>query len=760
MKDNIHGDRIDKYGRFEVIMLEPCTNKLVHLFRDSYIESSILGRPPGEWRLAEIISKSATSPGSIIQSHFPDQTHGNFEVVVIEGNSLVHYWYDNSNPNGRWQRNKDIISTKATGPASIIQSDFPNQSPCNFEVVALEEGNYLVHHWRDNTSNPPGLWQVGETISTKATGPGCIIQSDFKSRDRYGVEHGNFELVVPEGNRLVWYQRRWDKSSWDFVGTISTKATGPGCIIKSDFKENPRLVNHNFEVVVPEGNNLVHYWHDNIDIRNPWNRAPEIVSTSASGPGCIIKTNFKTINIDNNNKRSFPTCQLGSNFTVGNEGNFDVVVQECSQSVTHYWRISSIRPWERDFFIILSEPYYHPITHTRKIAQLTGDTDLSTETQTMNQTGNKYKIYGTDLGSSFLHNEKIYFLFGDTRSSPPCGQPPGDDLWDRIVYTSDPNPSDESGISLQYEGIPVVNNICQQGSEIPVEGISFGEYIYVFFATDSDNARYSYSTRSVVARSNGSRIIQDREKIDFGNPLYTFSKISGNHGSGKFINVSIEIIKNNNLRDYIPRDLADIGEDGLLIWGSGRFRASDVYLAYMPLKDIGRPTSTGEKPSSIRYFSGYDNQNNRPNWKKEESDAIPLFCSGCVGELSVRWNEFIRKWIIMYNSDNPRGIVLRASKKPWGQWSSPMVIFDPWNDKGLGYFIHWPDHDSISELAPDGEEHKKVWGGEYGPYQIGPYSVGLSNNNCTRIYFTMSTWNPYQVVLMSTVICNRDIIWQ
>ena len=59
-----------------------------------------------------------------------------------------------------------------------------------------------------------------------------------------------------------------------------------------------------------------------------------------------------------------------------------------------------------------------------------------------------------------------------------------------------------------------------------------------------------------------------------------------------------------------------------------------------------------------------------------------------------------------------------------------MVIFDPWKDNGFGYFMHLPGQDSINELAPGGEEHKKVWGGEYGPYQIKPYSVGLENNKC------------------------------
>jgi hypothetical protein len=39
-----------------------------------------------------------------------------------------------------------------------------------------------------------------------------------------------------------------------------------------------------------------------------------------------------------------------------------------------------------------------------------------------------------------------------------------------------------------------------------------------------------------------------------------------------------------------------------------------------------------------------------------------------------------------------------------------------------------------------------VWGGEYGPYQFGDFATG--GGGSTTIYFTMSTWNPYTVVLM------------
>jgi hypothetical protein len=84
--------------------------------------------------------------------------------------------------------------------------------------------------------------------------------------------------------------------------------------------------------------------------------------------------------------------------------------------------------------------------------------------------------------------------------------------------------------------------------------------------------------------------------------------------------------------------------------------------------------------------------------------------------------------------------------------------FDPWKDggyvEGNGRFMHWPpDHDKLSDCWRPNDP-----GGAYGPYQIEQYSVDdkKNKNRSTKIYFTMSTWNPYQVVLMSALISNND----
>ena len=51
--------------------------------------------------------------------------------------------------------------------------------------------------------------------------------------------------------------------------------------------------------------------------------------------------------------------------------------------------------------------------------------------------------------------------------------------------------------------------------------------------------------------------------------------------------------------------------------------------------------------------------------------------------------------------------------------------------------------DALSDPERDNE-----WGGEYGPYILSRFTSG-AKGHC-RIYYTMSTWNPYQVMVMQT----------
>jgi hypothetical protein len=146
--------------------------------------------------------------------------------------------------------------------------------------------------------------------------------------------------------------------------------------------------------------------------------------------------------------------------------------------------------------------------------------------------------------------------------------------------------------------------------------------------------------------------------------------------------------------------------------------------------------------ATIRYWAGPD------QWHRDEIEARPLFHHPMIGEISVAWCEPLNRWLMTYNVEQPRSVLMRVSETPWGPWSPAAVLFDPWRD-GYGKFIHEPGKigpkGSLSDPGRDGHH-----GDAYGPYLIQRYF--RKEGDGARIYFLLSTWNPYNVVLMRATI--------
>ena len=360
------------------------------------------------------------------------------------------------------------------------------------------------------------------------------------------------------------------------------------------------------------------------------------------------------------------------------------------------------------------------IARATKIAQLVGEYDREQEQPTINLTESRYNLLGTDLGVPFQHNGRTYLLFGDTHDNPV-----GPARGDAIAYTTDTSPED--GIELvfihdetgTYKPVEIPG-ISQGGFEVPMEGTSIGGRMYIYHTTD--HTEEVKMGRSVVAVSD-----------DDGQTFTYLYDLSTQH----FINVSIVEVDLAAWNGF-PQNRGA----GLVMFGSGPYRASNVRLAFQPAEDI-------ESHTSIRYFTGVDGSG-QPVWSSQEEKAQPLFDQPCVGELSVSNNRFIGKWIMLYNCALMwRGINLRTADQPWGPWSEPEVIFHPQSDNGYCHFMHssWK-FEKCDSVHDPGRENE--WGGEYGPYQFEDLAVG--DDSTTTIYFTMSTWNPYTVVLMKATL--------
>jgi hypothetical protein len=95
----------------------------------------------------------------------------------------------------------------------------------------------------------------------------------------------------------------------------------------------------------------------------------------------------------------------------------------------------------------------------------------------------------------------------------------------------------------------------------------------------------------------------------------------------------------------------------------------------------------------------------------------------------------LRKYLALFGGDNPRGVYLHSSPKPWAPWSSdPIMVFDssfkerpndPCSGAGYGKFIHisWKDvgkcdHVQDYVISRSWEDRDNGWSGEYAPYQM------------------------------------------
>jgi hypothetical protein len=313
-----------------------------------------------------------------------------------------------------------------------------------------------------------------------------LIQSDY-GRSR----HGNFEATIVHGTEL-WHWFR-DNSRNDFgpwtrgprITGDQDNAAGPGCIIQSDFGARPH---RNFEVIVPLHLNdgaieLRHLFHDNRDVRLPWARA-QFVTQPCADLGGIIQSGFDS-----------PT-----------DGHFEVLVEENRGAMVHYWHpnLHVEESWVRTDCSNTVEPHPRLTTRAQKIVQLTGEFDregwngTGTPKFAFNRTESRFGIIGTDLGASFAHRDRLYFVFGDTWRVGHSV--PNDDL-DSIAFCADKTA--DAGLRLTFlSRPPVVAGIAQDGFNVPLDGVSFNGSMYIFFSTDRRQAGiYTLMGRSVPARS-------------------------------------------------------------------------------------------------------------------------------------------------------------------------------------------------------------------------------------------------------------------
>src|SRR5258708_6319197 len=295
-------------GNFE--MLVPEGNRLVHYFRDN-------DAPGFPWHQgADVVAfpklgspKSTVMGASLLRSSFGPGNleavvwvHSTSETAVVGGgggatptDQLLHFFMDSSTL--KWSRFDELKVdgnpiVGVTGTPTMIQGTFGNQG--NFEML-VPEGNRLVHYFRDNDA--PGFpWHQGADVvafpklgSPKSTVMGAsLLRSSFGPGNLEAVVwvHSTSETAVVGGgggatptdqllhffmdsSTLKW--SRFDELKVD--GNPIVGVTGTPTMIQGTFGNQG-----NFEMLVPEGNRLVHYFRDNDAPGFPWHQGADVVA--------------------------------------------------------------------------------------------------------------------------------------------------------------------------------------------------------------------------------------------------------------------------------------------------------------------------------------------------------------------------------------------------------------------------------------------------------------------------------------------------
>ncbi|KLO27644.1 hypothetical protein ABW16_15430 [Mycolicibacter heraklionensis] len=327
-----------------------------------------------------------------------------------------------------------------------------------------------------------------------------------------------------------------------------------------------------------------------------------------------------------------------------------------------------------------------------------------------NQTLQRFGISGTDLGIPWDNgdpaNRQILMAFGDTFGY--CRIQGKQWRHNVLLRSQDNNLADgitvsPGAVGNKYSGsplrqanfskqiLPAVQLAPAQESMIPTAAIGIAGNQYMNFMSVKQWGRDGeWSTNySAIAVSN------DNGETWGVYPGTVRSTSQENVPRARFVPGNEKFQQGAFLR----------GNDGYLYsYGTPAGRAGSAYLSRVPERTIPDLTT-------YQYWNG-----DSGSWVPSNPAAATPVIPGPVGEMSVQYNTYLRQYLALYGNGG-NDVVARTAPTPQGPWSAEQT------------------------LIPTGQ----IPGGIYAPY-VHPWSTGKD------VYFTLSLWNAYDVMLMHTVL--------
>ncbi|UUX33769.1 DUF4185 domain-containing protein [Fundicoccus culcitae] len=330
------------------------------------------------------------------------------------------------------------------------------------------------------------------------------------------------------------------------------------------------------------------------------------------------------------------------------------------------------------------------LNQVEKVAQVTGeDIDESTLINP-NDTAGRFNVHATDLGvmwdaTTDSDDPKIMIAFGDTYDGGWGGFGGGGALsgWRSNVL----------GVSRDQDlsdGLYIDSMIMDSEKENYAK-----EIIY--------SAKETHGYGDFTAIPTAGVTIGDRHFIH-----YMQVKRWGDPGQWD-TNFSALVYSDDEGETWQPSDVewagdshfaqvAFLKEEGYVyVFGTPSGRFGSLYLARVPEAEL-------LNQDSYRYWDGKD-------WVVDELDAMPVV-DAPVSELSVLYNAYYDRYLMMYLNEDKYSVVLRSATELTGEWSDEVVVVT-------------------------GQEFPQLYGSYMHPWSMDSESI----------YFVMSEWGPYNVFL-------------
>lgn len=307
----------------------------------------------------------------------------------------------------------------------------------------------------------------------------------------------------------------------------------------------------------------------------------------------------------------------------------------------------------------------------------------------INHTDSRWGFYGGDLGHTFLHRDKMYMVFGDSYGGPAADP-----------FSSQRHEDWRSNVMARIPIGPDTN---------PLRGLVFDSMI-------TDQPGHAKELLSAL------RVSGDEVTVIPTYGVSVASRMFLHYMSVKTWDKPGHWTLNHAGLAYSDDDGQNWTKDPHMVWpaesnfGQVAIVEHEQYLYFfgIPGGRYGGLQLARVEPSAILDKTAYHYWDGNA-WQANNPGAAVTLVPAPVGELSVRWNSYYKKWLMMYLNDPRYRIVLRTADQLTGPWSAELDI---------------------------------VTGEQY-PQLYAPYMTPLWNDG-PDIFYTMSLFGPYCVHLMRT----------